>query len=328
MPASRPSSRLAALILALACWADAGPALGQAGYPARAVQFVVPYPPGGSNDIFGRALAKRLADAFGQPFVIDNKPGAGGSVGAAFVAKAAPDGYTIAIVSSSFTTNAAVQANAPFDPVAGFAPVAMVGRGPLILAVSQQVPANTPQEFFALAKQRGGKLNYASSGPGSINQFATELLKSAAGIQMTHVPYKGMGPATNDLIGGHVDVLVASVTSLIQHVHSGKVKGIGVTSLKPSALAPGLPALAESGAKGYEAELWWGVLAPRGLPAAVMDKLNGEINKAVAGAEMREFLRREGAEPAPMPPAAFAAVVHKDIERWKKVAKDAGIHAE
>jgi tripartite-type tricarboxylate transporter receptor subunit TctC len=312
------------LILALAC----GPALGQPAYPSKSLQFVVPYPPGGSNDIFGRALAKRLADAFGQPVVIDNKPGAGGSVGAGFVAKAAPDGYTIAIVSSSFTTNAAVQANAPFDPVNGFTPVAMLGKGPLILAVSQQVPAKTPQEFFALAKARGGKLNYASSGPGSINQFATELLKSAAGIDMTHVPYKGMGPATNDLIGGHVDVLVASVTSLIQHVHSGKVKGIGVTSLKTSALVPGLPALAESGAPGYEAELWWGILAPRGLPAAMLDKLNGEINKAVSSADMKEFLLREGAEPAPMAPAAFAAVVRKDIERWKKVAKEAGIHAE
>jgi len=322
MPASSRSRLL--LILALAC----GPALGQPAYPSKSLQFVVPYPPVGSNDIFGRALAKRLADAFGQPVVIDNKPGAGGSVGAGFVATAAPDGYTIAIVSSSFTTNAAVQANAPFDPVNGFTPVAMLGKGPLILAVSQQVPVKTPQEFFVLAKARGGKLNYASSGPGSINQFATELLKSAAGIDMTHVPYKGMGPATNDLIGGHVDVLVASVTSLIQHVHSGKVKGIGVTSLKTSALVPGLPALAESGAPGYEAELWWGILAPRGLPAAMLDKLNGEINKAVSSADMKEFLLREGAEPAPMAPAAFAAVVRKDIERWKKVAKEAGIHAE
>ena len=326
MPASSRSNRLPwlALILALA----GGPALGQGAYPSKALQFVVPYPPGGSNDIFGRALAKRLADAFGQPVVIDNKPGAGGSVGAGFVAKAAPDGYTIAIVSSSFTTNAAVQANPPFDPVTGFTPVAMLGKGPLILAVSQQVPAKTPQEFFALAKARAGKLNYASSGPGSINQFATELLKSAAGIDMTHVPYKGMGPATNDLIGGHVDVLVASVTSLIQHVHSGKVKGIGVTSLKPSALVPGLPALAESGAPGYEAELWWGILAPRGLPGTVLDRLNAEINKAVASADMKEFLLREGAEPAAMTAAAFASVVGKDIERWKKVAKDAGIHAE
>ena len=302
-------------------------ALAQA-YPAKAVQLVVPYPPGGSNDIFGRALGKRLAEAFGQPVVIDNRPGAGGSVGAAYVAKAVPDGHTIAIVSSSFTTNAAVQASQPFDPAQSFTPVAMIGKGPLILAVAQQVPARTPQEFFALAKARAGKLNYASSGPGSINQFATELLKSAAGIDMAHVPYKGMGPATNDLVGGHVDVLVASVTSLIQHVQSGKVKGIGVTSLRPSLLAPGLPALADAGARGYDVELWWGVLAPRGLPAPVLEKLNTEINKVLVTAEMKEFLQREGAEPSPMAPAAFAAVVRGDIARWKKVAKDSGIQAE
>ena len=321
MPASRQSSWL--LFLALAC----GPAQAQT-YPTRPIQFIVPYPPGGSNDIFARALGKRLADSLGQAVVIDNRPGAGGSVGAGLAAKAAPDGYTIVIVSSSFTTNAAVQSNQPFDPVTGFTPVALVGKGPLILAVSLQVPAKTPQEFFALAKSRGGKLNYASSGPGSINQFATELLKTAAGIDIAHVPYKGMGPATNDLIGGHVDVLVASVPSLMQQVLSGKVKGIGVTSLKPSPIAPGLPALAENGAAGYSAELWWGVLAPRGLSAPVLDRLNREINKVLAAAEMKEFLLREGAEPAPLSSAAFGALIRNDIERWKKVAKEAGIQAE
>ena len=321
MPASRQSSWL--LFLALAF----GPALAQT-YPTRPIQFIVPYPPGGSNDIFARALGKRLADSLGQAVVIDNRPGAGGSVGAGLAAKAAPDGYTIVIVSSSFTTNAAVQSNQPFDPVTGFTPVALVGKGPLILAVSLQVPAKTPQEFFALAKARGGKLNYASSGPGSINQFATELLKTAAGIDIAHVPYKGMGPATNDLIGGHVDVLVASVPSLMQQVSSGKVKGIGVTSLKPSPIAPGLPALAENGAAGYSAELWWGVLAPRGLSAPVLDRLNREINKVLAAAEMKEFLLREGAEPAPLSSAAFGALIRNDIERWKKVAKEAGIQAE
>jgi tripartite-type tricarboxylate transporter receptor subunit TctC len=329
MRASRRNSwRLGlAAVFALAC----GPALGQGGYPgypSRPLQFVVPYPPGGSNDIFARALGKRLAESLGQPVVIDNRPGAGGSVGAATAAKAAPDGHTLLIVSSSFTTNAAVQANLPFDPANGFTPVAMVGKGPLILAVALQLPAKTPQEFFALAKARGGRLNYASSGPGSINQFAAELLKSAAGIELTHVPYKGMGPATNDLIGGHVDVLVASVPSLLQQVQAGKVRGIGVTTLKPSAIAPGLPALAEAGAKGYEVELWWGVLAPRGLPEPVLGRLNAEINKILATAEMKEFLLREGAEPAPMTPAAFGALLRGDIARWKKVAADAGIKPE
>ncbi len=314
----------AALLAALAC----APAVAQPAYPSRPVQFVVPYPPGGSNDLFARALGKRLADALGQPVVVENRPGAGGSVGAASVAKAPADGHTILIVSSSFTTNAAVQAGQPFDPATSFAPVAMIGKGPLLLAVAPQVPASTPKEFFALAKARPGKLNYASSGPGSINQFAAELLKAAAGIDLAHVPYKGMGPATNDLIGGHVDALVASVPSLFQHVQAGKVKGIGVTTLKASPLAPGLPPLAEGGAPGYEVELWWGVLAPRGIPPEALERLNGEINRALGAADMREFLLREGAEPAAMTAPAFAALVRRDLERWKGVAARAGIRAE
>lgn len=331
MPASRPSSRArlaAGLRLAVAAGLALGAGLAAGAYPERAIQFVVPYPPGGSNDLFARALGKRLAEALGQPVVVENRPGAGGSVGAAFVAKAPADGHTILIVSSSFTTNAAVQAGQPFDAANAFAPVAMIGKGPLLLAVAPQVPAATPKEFFALAKARPGKLNYASSGPGSINQFAAELLKVAAGIDLAHVPYKGMGPATNDLIGGHVDALIASVPSLFQHVQAGKVKGIGVTTLKASPLAPGLPPLAETGAPGYEVELWWGVLAPRGIPAEVLARLNGEINRLLGASEVKEFLQREGAEPAPMAPPTFAALLRRDFDRWKNVASHAGIRPE
>jgi tripartite-type tricarboxylate transporter receptor subunit TctC len=308
----------------------AHPALAQtaSGFPSKSILFVVTSPPGGSNDIFARAIGRRLAEALGKPVVVENRAGATGSIGEAFVAKAPPDGHTIVMISSSYTTKAAIQANLPYDPMTAFVPVAMIGKGPLILALSPSVPANTAAEFFALAKSRPGKLNYATSGTGSINHFATELLKDAAGIDLTHVPYKGMGPATNDLIGGHVDVLVASVPSLMQQVKSGKAKGIGVTTLKASAVAPGLPPLAGAGAKGYDVELWWGVLAPAGTPRGIVAQLNAEINKVLANPETREFLLREGAEPAPMSPDAFGAVLRGDIERWKKVAKAADIRAE
>ena len=297
-------------------------------FPDRAIQLIVPYPPGGSNDILARAVGKKLAEGLGKPVVIDNRAGAGGSIGADLAAKAAPDGHTIAIVSSSFTTNAAVQARLPFDPVKSFTPVAMVGRGPLVLVVSNGVPAKSAQEFFALAKSRPGKLNYASSGPGSINQFAAELLKSSAGIDLAHVPYKGIGPAMTDVIGGHVDLLIASVPSVMQQVKSGKVRGLGVTTREPSPAAPGLAPLAAAGAKGYDVELWWGIFAPAGLPAPVLARLNSEINRAITQSEMKEFLLREGAAPAPMTPQAFGALVASEIERWKKVAAASGIKAE
>lgn len=330
---SRRSSWL--LVLGLAC----GPALGQGThatappgthptYPSRPIQFIVTSPPGGSNDIFARAIARRLSDAFGKPVIVENRAGATGSIGAAYVAKAPADGHTLLMISSSFTTSAAIQPGAPFDAVNGFAAVAMIGKGPLILAVSPKLPAGTAEEFFALAKSRPGALNFASSGQGSINHFATELLLGAAGIKMTHVPYKGMGPAVTDLIAGHVDVLIASAPSMLQQVKSGKVRGLGVTTLKPSPIAPTLPPLAGSGAKGYEVELWWGVLTTAGTPRDIIAKLNSEINKALASDEMKGFLLNEGAEPAPMAPDAFGGVIRDDIARWKIVAKDARIQAE
>jgi tripartite-type tricarboxylate transporter receptor subunit TctC len=323
--------RIAVAALVVSALALPAPARAQnaaAGFPSRPIQLVVPYPPGGSNDIFARAIGKRLSDAFGKPVVVDNRPGASGSIGAGFVAKAPADGHTIAVVSSSFTTNAAIQANLSFDAVKSFSAVAMLGKGPLVLALSPAVPARTPQEFFALARANPGKLNYASSGVGSINHFATELLADAANIRMTHVPFKGMPPAINDLIGGHADVLIASIPSLLQQIKSGKAIGIGITSNAASPMAPGLPPLAGTGAPGYEVELWWGVLAPAGTPREIVVKLNAEINRALASEELKEFIRREGAEPAPMTPEAFGAVIASDIARWKKLAQTADIRAE
>jgi tripartite-type tricarboxylate transporter receptor subunit TctC len=297
-------------------------------FPAKPVTIVVPYPPGGSNDTFARELGKKLSDAWKVPVIIDNKPGAGGNIGANFVSHANPDGYTLCLLSSSFTTNAAIQPNLPFDPVSGFSPVAMVAKGPMILTVANHVPAKTTFELFALARQDPGKLNYGSSGQGSTNHFATELLMDAAHIKMTHVPYKGMAPAVTDVIGGHVDVLIASAPSIYQHVKGGKVRALGVTSKGPSAVVPDLKPVADMGATGYSFELWWGMLAPPKTPPEIVEKINADVNRILATPEMKEVFLREGAEPVMMPAAQFAATIKSEIEGWKKVAKAANIKAE
>ena len=296
-------------------------------YPSKPITIVVPYPPGGSNDNFARAVGKRLSDALQQPIVIDNRPGAGGSIGTAIVAKAPADGYTLAAVSSSFATNAAIQPKLPFDAIKSFVPVAMMANGPFVVAVRNDLPVKTMAEFVALAKAQAGKLNYASSGPGSINQFATELLKSAAKIDIAHVPYKGMSPATVDLMGGHVDLLVASGPSLLPSVRAGKVRGLGITSLTTSAVAPEMVPVANT-VPGYSFSLWWGLLAPVGTPPAIVNRLNAEINKILATTEMKEFFLREGAEPAVVSPPQFAALIAGDIQRYQQIAKQASIVAE
>ena len=310
-----------------ACIAHAQPP-GNGKFPEKPVTLIVPYPPGGSNDTFARELGRKLSDAWNVPVVVDNRPGASGSIGAGAVSRAVPDGYTLCLLSSSFTTNAAVQAHLPFDPIAGFSPVAMVARGPMILTVSNRLPAKTTLELFDLARRNPGKLNYASSGVGGTNHFATELLMDAAQIRMTHVPYKGMPPAVTDLIGGHVDVLIASAPSIYQQVKAGKVRALGVTSEKASPVVPGLRPLSEMGVPGYHFELWWGMLAPPGTPPAIVEAINAEVNRVISTPEMRAVFEREGAEPAPMSVSAFAATIRREIEGWKKVAKDAGIKAE
>jgi len=315
-----------ALLVALAVFAGAAGA--QQKFPSKQVTLVVPYPPGGSNDTFARELGRRLSDAWKVPVIVDNRPGAGGSIGAAIVSKAPADGYTLMLLSSSFTTNAAIQANLPFDPVAGFTPIGMVAKGPMILTVTPRLPAKTFLEFLAYARAHPGKLNYGSSGVGSTNHFATELLQEAAKIEMTHVPYKGMGPAVADVIAGHADVLIASVPSIGQHVKAGKVRGLGVTSLAPSPLVAELPAIAQQGVPGYSFELWWGVLAPPKVPQEIVNHINADMNRILATIEMKEVFLREGAEPAIMTPAQFANTIKTEIEGWKKVAARAGIKPE
>jgi len=323
-----PTTRMAGAAAVAAAIALGSPcAVAQEKYPAKPITIVVPYPPGGSNDVFARIIGKALGDAMKATVVIDNRPGASGNTGTAQVAKATPDGYTLVAVSSSMTTNAAIQPKMPFDPVKGFAPVAMFAKGPFIVAVNNETTVKTPAELVLSLKRQPGKLNYASSGIGSSNQFATEMLKAATGTFVVHVPYRGMGPAVTGLISGETQLLIASGPSLLPQVRSGRIRAVGITSLKPSNIAPELTPMA-SAVPGYEFELWWGLLAPAGTPAAVVNQLNAEVNKLLATPEIKAAFLREGAEAHPLTPAQFASVIATDIPRWQKIARQQNIVAE
>jgi tripartite-type tricarboxylate transporter receptor subunit TctC len=299
-----------------------------ADYPAKAITIIVPFAPGGSNDIVARAIGQKLNEDWGQPVVVDNRPGAGGVIGSEFVARAAPDGYTLLLVSSTFTINPAVKTNLPFDVAKDFVPVARIGQSPLLLAASNSFPANSVSELIALAKAKPGSINYASAGPGSINQIAAELLALSSGIKLTHVPYRGGALAINDLVGGHVDVYVSSMPQILQIVRNGQAKALAVTSTQRSPSLPDTPTMREAGVRDYEASSWWGIVAPAGTPPDIVEALNNEINKALSTEQMIKFLTSEGAEAMPGTPRQFGELIASEIARWRKVAHDADIHAD
>ncbi|OZI32465.1 hypothetical protein CAL29_24345 [Bordetella genomosp. 10] len=292
----------------------------RAGWPDKPVTLVVPFPPGGSNDIVARIISRDLAKALGQPIIIDNRGGAGGDLGAAYVARQKPDGYTLLITSSTFASNAAIRHNLPFDPIKSFAPIGSLAHSPLIVAVNNEFPASSPQELIARIREHPGKYNYASSGIGSLNQFSAELLKVRGGdLQIAHVPYKGVGSLVSDLIGDRVQVYIASAPVVLPMVNDGKIKGIGITSLAPSPVAPGLPTIA-SALPGYEYETWWGVLAPAGTPAPIVERVNAALNEVVADPEIKTQLLKQGAEPMGGTPARFAALIASEIKRLRELA--------
>jgi len=296
-------------------------------YPNKTITLVVPYPVGGSNDVFARQIAKSLGEALKVSVVVDNRPGASGTTGTIQVSKAAPDGYTLLAVSSSMTTNAAIQAKSNFDPAVDLTPVAMLARGPFIVAVNDSLPVKNPAELIALLKANPGKFNYASSGAGSTNQFATELMKVMSGTFVLHIPYRGMPPAVTDLIGGQTQLLLASGPSLFPQVRNGRIRAIGITSLKPSVIAPDLIPMSTV-IPGYEFELWWGIFAPPGTPSEIVATINQEINKILNQPETKASFIREGAESYPLTPAQFSTRMNSDIARWKKIAKQQNITAE
>jgi tripartite-type tricarboxylate transporter receptor subunit TctC len=324
---SRPRLQAIAVAALAGLCAFAGVSSAQT-YPSKPITIVVPYPAGGSNDTFARQIARELGDELKQPVLVDNRPGASGNTGTGQVAKAAPDGYTLVAVSSSFTTNAAVQSKLPYDPDKSFAPVAMFAKGPFIVAVNNDFPARTPAELLAAIKAKPNQYNYASSGPGSVNQFGTELLKAQVGnLEITHIPYKGMGPAVTDLVGGQTQLLISSGPSLLPMVRAGKLRAIGITSLKPSPIAPDLTPMAVA-VPGYEFELWWGLLAPAGTPPDVIARLNGAVNQALAKSSIASNFLKEGAIATSLTPAQFGKVIAEDVERWKKLAKQQNITAD
>jgi tripartite-type tricarboxylate transporter receptor subunit TctC len=326
-PVAALTARRLVLTLAAACLPGLSLAQ-QPPYPSKPITLVVGSAPGGSNDTFARAIGKRLQEVLGQPVVVDNKPAGGGVIANGFVAKAPADGYALVVLSSTFTTGAAIRTNLVYDAVKSFKPVALLAKGPLLVTVPANSPFKNIGELVTYAKANPNKLNYGTSGAGSINHFATELLADAADIKITHVPYKGMGPATNDLLGGQIQMLVASAPSILSQVKAGRVRALAVTTAERSPVAPELPSLEQAGYKGSASELWWGILAPAGTPQPIVDRLNSEINKIILSPDMKDFFLKEGAEPAAMKPAEFEAFIASEIERWKKVAKAADIKPE
>ncbi|OGA45192.1 MAG: hypothetical protein A3F74_11715 [Betaproteobacteria bacterium RIFCSPLOWO2_12_FULL_62_58] len=317
-------SSLNVLVLAL-CAIGCGGAAAQSAYPSKNVQMVVPYTAGGSIDLFSRAIAQRLTEAWGRNVVVDNRPGASGMIGTEIVTKTEPDGHTLLGHTSSYPATASVRAKLPFDPARAIVPVAMIGRAPMLLAVHPSVPAKSVKELVELAKKNPGKLNYGSSGAGGNNHFSGSLFAAAAGVKMVHVPYKGISMATTALTSGEVEIVIASAAALMPQVKAGRARALGATSLKPSPLLPGLPAIAESGVPGYSYELWWGIFAPAGLPADRLNTINAAVNKILATADMKKFLDNEGAEPWPLTPAQLDGLLVREIERYKKAAQVAGI---
>ena len=313
-------SRRRLVAAAAMCALGAPLAQAQDNYPSRPITIVVPYAPGGSNDNFARVLAKDLGAALKQPVIVENRPGASGNTGTAFVAKAAPDGYTLLVVSSSLVTNAAIQTRLPFDAAKDLAPIAMLAKGPFIVAVNNEFPARTPKELVAALKAAPGKYAYASSGVASTNQFATEQLKALSGTYLLHVPYKGIGPAVTDLIGNQVQVLISSGPSIMPFVRSGRMRGIAVTSAQPSPIAPDLPAMA-SAVPGYNFEAWWGLLAPAGTPPEIVARLNREVVKALAAPDVRDRLVSQGAVVVGSTPAEFAAYLAREYADYGRLIR-------
>ena len=294
-------------------------------FPTKNIQMIVPYVAGGSIDLFARAVAQRLGDAWGRNVIVDNRPGASGMIGTEVFTKMEPDGHALLGHTSSYPATAAVRAKLPFDPARSIVPVAMIARAPMLVAIHPSIPANNVKELVAVAKRTKGGLNYGSSGAGGNNHFSGALFASAAGIQMTHVPYKGIAPAVTALASGEVEVVIASAAALSPQMKAGRVRVLGVTSLQPSKLFPDLPAVAQAGVPGYSYELWWGIFAPAGISAERLAFINTSINKLLAGPELQKFIAAEGAEPWPLTPKQLDGLLVREIERYKKAAQVAGI---
>ncbi len=320
--------------LAIACGiaglaAPPGLVCAQAPYPAKAIRFVVPYPAGGPLDIVARLLAQKVSESVKQPVVVDNKPGAGGNIGADSVAKATADGYTLLMGAvATHAINPSLYPAMPYDAARDFAPVTQVASTPNVLVVNPSVPATTVGEFIAFAKANPGKLNFGSGSSGSAGHLAGEFFKTLAGVDMAHIPYKGAAPAMQDLVGGRIDLMFDNLASSLSQVRAGRVKALAVTTAKRSALAPELPTIAESGLPGFDITTWFGVFAPAGTPRAVLEVLHTEFTRALAAPDVREKMLALGAEPVGSRPEEFAEYIRAEAAKYARLVKSSGAKAD
>jgi tripartite-type tricarboxylate transporter receptor subunit TctC len=300
----------------------------QAAWPNRPIKIVVPFPPGGSNDILARLLADKLGARLGQSVIVENKGGAGGTIGTDFVAKSPADGYTLLFASGSITTNVAFGKKLPYDLVNDLQPIGVVAAGPYVVVVSNELKATNMREFIELARSKPKSISYGSPGTGGMNHLGTELLAVTAKIDMLHVPYKGIGPAFTDLMGGTLQMALPSLASMIPHLRSGRMRALATTGAQRSPLAPDLPTVAEAGLPGFRFEVWWGLLGPARMPPAVLKRLNEELNAVLSLPDVRETMAREGAGPQTSTPEEFRSLIRSDIARWSQLIKDANIQLE
>ena len=297
-------------------------------YPNHSVRVIVPFAAGGPADVYARQVAQALSQALKQPFVVEDQPGAGSIIGTNNVARAAPDGYTLLVMSNTHTVNETLVPNRPFVLMRDFLPVAPINYSDLVMVVHPSVKAKTLKEFIALAKSEPGKLNYASSGTGTPYHMAGELFKSMTGTNIVHVPHKASGEMRNSVIGGHVQMAFDAITTMTPNVKAGQVRALGTSAAKRSSVLPDVPTIAEAGVPGYESTIWLGIMAPAGTTKAIVDKLNAEINKAITRPDVKEAWDKQGAVPLVMSPAEFEKYLRADIEKWAHVVQVSGIKAD
>jgi len=321
---SEVRAALVALFLALGCSLPLT-AAAQGGYPAKPVRLIVGQAPGGATDVVARLVALKLGENLGQTVVVENRTGAAGSIGAAFVAKSPTDGYNLLVVSSSYAINPSLYKDLPFDPVKDLVPVTLIAEAPFLLVVHPSMPVRSVKELVSLAKARPGALNFASGGNGSSGQLAGELFKYLAGIDLVHIPYKGAGPALVDVIAGQVHMTFGSVLSTLGHVKNGRLRALGVTSARRSVAAPQLPTLAEAGVKGYRTTTWYGLLAPANTPAPIINRLVADMQKAIDSPEIKNRLLGDGAEPAAGTPKQFQDFLASEMIRAREIIQRAGV---
>ena len=299
-----------------------------AAYPDKPVRMVVPFPPGGGTDVVARAIALKLTEQWGQSVVVDNRPGAASMVGTEMLARAVPDGYTLGFVSMSHTINPSIYKKLPFDPIADFSPVVLAATAPNVLVVNPGVGAKSVAELVQIAKSRPGKLNFPSSGNGGVSHLSMEMFRYAAGIDIVHVPYRGAGPALTALLANETQLMMATTPVALPQMKAGRLIALATTGLKRSSLAPEIPTVAEAGYPGFEADTWYGMLAPAKVPPALVNQANAAVTKMLTQADFKERLAHEGAQPAGGTPAQFAAHIKSEIEKWAKIVRMARVKIE